>query len=90
MVRLLLLLVDQPLNVAEFRYMTRDGDGALLIKPVLILGLLQQLHEQRVTEIYDGHHESLLLLPLTHQHSEASFGDALIQRLVLLPVVEVR
>ncbi|KAK4788007.1 hypothetical protein SAY86_019326 [Trapa natans] len=65
--------------------MTRDCDGALLVKSVLLLGLLEQLQEARVVDMGHRNHEPFLILALSHQYRQAPFRDALI-RLVMVNV----
>lgn len=58
--------INHALNVPKLLNMARNCDCALLIKSILLFGLLQQLHEQWMIEIYHWHHNSLLLLSLAH------------------------
>ncbi|TKY64128.1 hypothetical protein E2542_SST14018 [Spatholobus suberectus] len=79
-----LVPINQATNVSEFLNMARDGYGSLLVETVLFLCLLEKLHEERVVDVHDRHHEPLLLLPLTHLDCHAPFWDA--SELVLLPI----
>lgn len=56
-----LVLINHPLNMLKFVNMARDGDCALVLKPVLFLGLLEKLQEERVVEVNHRHYEPLLL-----------------------------
>ncbi|KAB8103865.1 hypothetical protein EE612_036461 [Oryza sativa] len=56
-----LLVVDDALDAAEVVDAAGDGDGALLLEPELLLGLLEEPHEQRVLQITHRHHEPLPL-----------------------------
>lgn len=60
-------------DVPKLLNMARDGDCPLLIKTILFLSLLQQLHEQWVIEIHHRHHKSLLLLSLSHLYRQTPF-----------------
>jgi hypothetical protein len=76
-VLLLLLLVDDSLDAAEVVDAAGDGDGALLLEPVLLLRRLEQRHEQRVLQVTHGDHEPLLLLAAGwthHPHRHAPLG----------------
>lgn len=83
-----LLLVYNPLHVLEMGHVAWYGDGALLLEAVLLLSLLEQLHEQRMIEVNHGHHEPLLLLPLPHHYREATLWY--VPRLPLAVVQQVR
>ena len=61
-----LLPFDDALHVLKLLHMARDANRTLLTEAVLLLRLLKQLHEQRMIQIHQRHHESLLLLPLPH------------------------
>lgn len=65
--------VNHALDVPKLLHVARDGDSPLLIKPVLLLRLLEELHEQWVIEVYDRHHKSLLLLTLAHLDCQTPF-----------------
>jgi len=54
--------INHALDVPKLLHVARDGDGTFLIETVLLLRLLQQLHEQRVLKVHHRHHKSLLLL----------------------------
>ncbi|KAG9452584.1 hypothetical protein H6P81_005488 [Aristolochia fimbriata] len=59
--------VDDALDVSELGDVAGDVDGSLLVEAVLLLGLVEELHEEGMVEVDDGHHEPLRLLPfLTH------------------------
>lgn len=63
--------VDDALNVAEVVDATGDGDGALVLEPVLLLGLVEEPHEERVLQVVHRHHEPLpflTLLPHSYPH----------------------
>ncbi|KAJ6710270.1 hypothetical protein OIU74_011204 [Salix koriyanagi] len=63
--------VNHALNVPKLVHMTRDSDGAFLIKTIFFFCFLQQLYEQWVIEVYDRHYKSLLLLSLAHLDCQA-------------------
>lgn len=79
--------INHALNVPELLHMARDGDGPLLIKPILFLGFLQQLHEQRVVEVYHRHHKSLLFLTLPDVNCQTPFWH--VSDYLLLPSMMV-
>lgn len=54
--------INQTPYISKLLYVTRDRNGTLLVEPVLFFSFFQQLHEQRMIEVNDRHHESLLLL----------------------------
>lgn len=76
--------INQALDGAKLLHVARDGEGTFLIEPIFFFSLLQQVHEERVIEIDDRDHKPLLLLSLTHQHSQAAFGDVLRIHVLLL------
>ncbi|KAK3404078.1 hypothetical protein EUGRSUZ_K00420 [Eucalyptus grandis] len=85
--------VDRVLHVPELIDVARDVDGALLVEPVLVLRLPQQLHEQRVVHVSHRDHEPPLLLALPDRYGQAPPRHVL-QAALLLPhlvvaVVEV-
>lgn len=57
-------------NVTKLVDTAGNGDWAFVIKPVLFLGLFEQLHEERVIEVNDGNHKSLLFFPLPNLHCQ--------------------
>lgn len=75
--------VNHTLDVPKLLHMARDGDRPLLIKPVLFLGFFQQLHEQRVIEVYHRHHKSLLFFTLPNLDCQTPFWH--ISDYLLLP-----
>lgn len=70
-----LLPVNHALDVPKLLHVARDGDGALLIKAILFLSLLQELNEQWVIEVNHRHHKSLLLFTLAHLDCQAPFWN---------------
>lgn len=77
--------VNHALDVPKLLHVARDGDSPLLIKPVLLLSLLEELHEQWVVEVNHRHHKSLLLLTLPHLDCQTPFWH--VSDLLLLPVL---
>lgn len=73
------LLLDGVLDASKVLDLAGDGDGALVIEAVLLLGLLEQPRKQRVVQIHDGDHEPLLVLAHPYGHAP------LRQQLLLLP-----
>ena len=71
-----ILLFDHALNnIAKLLNMTRNGDGALLIKSKLFLSFFQQVHEEWMIYINHRNHKPLLLLTLTYHDSKTPFWD---------------
>jgi len=82
-----ILLFDHALNnIAKLLNMTRNGDGALLIKSKLFLSFFQQVHEEWMIYINHRNHKPLLLLTLTYHDSKTPFWDIF---QLFLPVVVV-
>lgn len=81
-------LVDDALDGAELLHVAGDGDGAFLIKAILVFSLLEKLHEERVVDVYHRDHKPLLLLSLTHQYCKTAFWDVL--QILLLLKMDVR
>ena len=80
-----ILLINDALDGAELLHLARDGDGAFVIKTVLFLRFLQELHEERMVDVDDRDDKPLtLLLPLTDQDRQTTLGDVF-QLLLLLP-----
>ncbi|KAG0457142.1 hypothetical protein HPP92_022299 [Vanilla planifolia] len=62
-------------DVAELVDVAGDRYRPLLMKSVLLLGLLEQLHEKRVVNVFHRHNETLHLLPLaTDPNRHAPLG----------------
>lgn len=80
------LPVNHALNVPELLHMARDGDGALLIEPVLLLGFLQELNEERVVEVKHRHHEPLLLFSHAHLDGQTPLRNVSAIHLLVLVV----
>lgn len=77
--------INQALDVPKLLDMARDGNGSFLIKTVLFLSFLQQLHEQRVIEVYHRHHKPLRFLSLlSHLYRQAPFWHISHHHLLLL------
>jgi hypothetical protein len=82
-----ILLFDHALNnIAKLLNMTRNSDGALLIKSKLFLSFFQQVHEEWMIYINHRNHKPLLLLTLTYHDSKTPFWDIF---QLFLPVVVV-
>ena len=62
--------INHSLNVSKLLNMARDCDCPLLIKTILLLRLLQELHEEWVIEVQHRHHKSLLLLSLPNLYCQ--------------------
>lgn len=56
------VMVNNALKSAKVVDRAGDGDGSFLIEAILVLGLLQELDEERMVDINDRNHEPLLLL----------------------------
>lgn len=69
------LPINHALDGPKLLYMARDGDGALLIKAILFLSLLQELNEQWVIEVHHRHHKSLLLFTLANLDCQTPFWN---------------
>lgn len=80
--------VDHALDVSKLLDMAGNGDCPLLLKPVFLFGFLQQLHEERVIEVYHWDYESLLLLALPHLDGQTPLWN--IPVLLFPMVVKVR
>jgi hypothetical protein len=71
-----ILLFDHALNnIAKLLNMTRNSDGALLIKSKLFLSFFQQVLEEWMIYINHRNHKPLLLLTLTYHDSKTPFWD---------------
>ena len=70
-----ILLFDHAPNTAKLLNMTRNSDGALLMKPKLFLSFFQQVHEEWMIYINHRNHKPLLLLALTYHDSKTPFRD---------------
>lgn len=67
--------INQASDVTKVLHVAGDGDGALLIKPILLLSLLKKPHEEWVVEVEHRHHEPLpILLRLAHPYRQAPLG----------------
>lgn len=84
----LLIFVNHALNMAELLDLARNVNGSLVIEPILFLGFLQQLHKERVVDVYDRDYNPLLLLPLPHHNSQTALRNDLHHHLLL--VVEMK
>ncbi|KAJ6969577.1 hypothetical protein NC653_034190 [Populus alba x Populus x berolinensis] len=82
-----ILLFDHAPNIAKLLNMTRNSDGALLMKPKLFLGFFQQVHEEWMIYINHRNHKPLLLLALTYHDSKTPFRDIFQLFLPLVVVV---
>lgn len=69
-VMVVVLPINHTPNVTKLLDMAGNGDWAFVIKPILFLGLFQQLHEERVIEVNHGHHKSLFFFPLPNLHCQ--------------------
>lgn len=67
--------VNHALDVPKLLHVAWDCDCAFLIKPIFFLCLLQQLHKQRVIEVYHRHNKPLLFLTLAHLHCQTPFRN---------------
>ena len=80
------LAVDNPLNVSKLLNFTRNGDRTLVMKSIFFFSLLQQLHEQRVVQVDQWHHKSLVFLwCLPYFHCQAPSWDLILFRLTHHP-----
>lgn len=85
----LLIFVNHALDMAELLEVARNVNGSLVIEPILFLGFLQQLHKERVVDVYDrDYNPLLLLLPLPHHNSQTALRNVLHHHLLL--VVEMK
>lgn len=76
-----IVLINQSLYMAKLLNVARNIDGSLVIKPILFLRFLQQLHKQRMIDVNHGDYDPLLLLSLTHHNCYAPLGN------IFLPMV---
>lgn len=74
--------------------MTRNGDWAFLIKAILFLGFLQQLHEEWVVDVDHRDHKPLWLLALAHHDRQTAlwnvFGLLVVLDMVMKKVGKVK
>ena len=82
------LPIDHALNGAKLLHMARNSDQTFVIESVLLLRLLQQLHEERVVDVDHRNNKPLLVLPLAHHHSHTAFRN-IFELLAVLVVVVV-
>lgn len=77
MTMMMLLPINRTPHIDKLRDATRDRDRTLMIKPILLFGLLQQLQKQGMIDIHHWHHKPLQFLLLFHpdQHRQTPFGD---------------
>lgn len=80
--------VDHALHIPELVNVARDVDGSLLVEPILVLRLSQQVHEQRVVHVGHRDHEPLLLLSLPCGYGQAPPRHVL-QAVFLRPLIVV-
>lgn len=80
-VRLVLFSVNEILHILENRDLAWNSNGALLFKSVFFLGLLKQLLEERVVDVYHRYNESALLFALSNVNGEAALGHILVKLL---------
>lgn len=80
------LPIDHALNGAKLLHVARNSDRTFVIESVLFLGLLQQLHEERVVDVDHWNHKPLLILLLANHHRHTPFRDVF-QLLAVLVVV---
>ncbi|MED6111067.1 hypothetical protein PIB30_049014 [Stylosanthes scabra] len=68
--------MNYPLHMPEVLDMAGDSDGpTVVVEAVLILGVLQKLHEERVVEVHEWNHEPLLLFSLmTNLYRQTPLG----------------
>lgn len=71
-------LINQALNGTKLFHVAGDGKRAFLIEAIFFLCLLKQVDEERMIEVNDRNHKSLLILALTHHDGQASFWDVLL------------
>lgn len=77
-------VVNNGVEGAELVGRAGDGDGSVVVEPMFLLGLLQQLHEERVVHINHRDHEPLLLLAHENGH------EPLWNLLAPVPLVEMK
>lgn len=68
-----IFLVNHIMNVTKFIQLAWNIDGSFMIKSILFLSLLQQLHKQWVIYVDNRDYDPLLLLSLTHHDRQAPF-----------------
>lgn len=77
---------DPSLDSLELGEPARDGNTALVVKPVLVLGFPEKLAEERVVEINHRHQNPvkvLVLVLLSHVHRQVSFRHRVLTGTVL-------
>lgn len=85
-----LLLIHDALYAPELCHVAWDGNQTLLLETVLLLGFFEQLHEQRMIEINQRHHEPLLLLALPHHDRQKTLGRYVLHLLLQMQVIKCR
>ena len=70
---LMLLLMNQVLNGTKIVDGAGNGDESLMLKPIFLFRFMQQVNKERVIEIHERNHKSLLLASLAHQNSQTPF-----------------
>ncbi|PKI34405.1 hypothetical protein CRG98_045201 [Punica granatum] len=74
---------DPLLDPLELRDPTRQCDPSRVIVPMNLLGLPQELPEQRVVEVYHRHHDPARAVPrLAHVHCKVALRDVVPDRYV--------
>lgn len=63
-----LVTTNDALDGPKLLHVARKSDGAGVIEPVLLLGFLQQLHEEWMVDVNHRNHEFLLLLTFMTHH----------------------
>nr|WLD25263.1 PlSAUR4 protein [Paeonia lactiflora] len=80
------LLINRLLNIAKLFNLAGNDNRSFLIKSVLFLSFLQQLHEHRVVYVHNRYDKPMLLFTLTHHDCQTPFWDVF---RLFLPVVVV-
>jgi len=81
----LLLLVDEALHILEVRDLARNGDGALLLKSIFLLGFVEEFLEQRMVYIHCRYYKTLMFFSFTaHVYRDAALWNILVKIVRLL------
>jgi hypothetical protein len=81
----LFLLVNKALDVLEIGDMTRNGNGALVLKSIFFLGFLEKFPEKRMVYIHHRYYKTLPFFPFTaHVHGHAALGNVQLVKIARL------
>lgn len=85
-----ILLINDSLNGSELVHVARNGYGAFLIKSILFLSFLEELHEERVVDVDNRNNEPLsLLLGFSNHHSQTPLWDVFGHFFIILLMIMI-